>query len=515
VHSICPMRWQSRGLRKLQQLSTIEIELREILPAQTKRYLVAKTTGNNRPRVTQTRDSDSSRRVYLHSSSHNSRQYLQPLTSPSYLTSATFHINHINPQPTYSHPNPTMASPAPAPASSEHFDPPTSLDLKATQLAALITSSTHFIVFTGAGISTSAGIADFRGPTGVWTLRAAGLASQIQSVSTLTAIPTPTHMALVALQDAGILKHLVSQNCDGLHRRSGIRKEMISELHGNSNLEVCRVPFPPAASSGVAPAQVQGGCGREYLRDFRAVASYEKTVHDHRTGRKCGSCGGNLYDTIINFGEFLPEKPLADAGAHAAKADLCLVLGSSLTVPPASEIPEGVVEREGGGKKGKGGKGGELVICNLQETYLDDRAGVRVWARADELMERVMEKLGVEVPKFVLKRRLVVDVERMDAGGERHKVSLRGVDVDGTEVSFLKSVRMEGMRRVMKEEPFAISFRRALEVGDVFEVEVEFMGHYAEPNLVIKHVYGGETGYLLEYDPSTGEWKVEQGKVEG
>lgn len=67
---------------------------------------------------------------------------------------------------------------------------------------------------------SAAGIPDFRGPEGAWTLRAQG--KQSKAANTLTAIPTPTHMALVELQNRGILKYLVSQNCDGLHRRSGI-----------------------------------------------------------------------------------------------------------------------------------------------------------------------------------------------------------------------------------------------------------------------------------------------------
>jgi len=66
------------------------------------------------------------------------------------------------------------------------------------------------------------GIPDFRGPNGAWTLRAQGRERTEKTTSTLQAIPTPTHMALVELQNRGFLKYLVSQNCDGLHRRSGI-----------------------------------------------------------------------------------------------------------------------------------------------------------------------------------------------------------------------------------------------------------------------------------------------------
>lgn len=79
-------------------------------------------------------------------------------------------------------------------------------------------------------------------------------------------------------------------------------------------------------------------CGHEYLRDFKCSRSKMK----HLTGRNCDDpkCGGKLRDTIINFGESLPEDALQGSFDHAAKADLCIVFGSSLTVTPAAEIPE-------------------------------------------------------------------------------------------------------------------------------------------------------------------------------
>lgn len=141
-----------------------------------------------------------------------------------------------------------MASSAPKVAAEERFETPNAIDQKAQVLADLISKSNHFIVFTGAGISTSAGqrlamaarlsasqvtsrsetdygapgIPDFRGPDGAWTLRAQGRQRTSKTVSTLQAIPTPTHMALAELAERGILKYLISQNCDGLHRKSGI-----------------------------------------------------------------------------------------------------------------------------------------------------------------------------------------------------------------------------------------------------------------------------------------------------
>ncbi|KAE9362891.1 DHS-like NAD/FAD-binding domain-containing protein [Stipitochalara longipes BDJ] len=372
-----------------------------------------------------------------------------------------------------------MADSVPKIAEEERIEAPDVVDQKAQRLASQIRDSRHFIAFTGAGISTSAGIPDFRGPEGAWTLRAQGRERTGKAVSTLQAIPTPTHMALAELQERGILKYLISQNCDGLHRKSGVPSDKISELHGNSNREQCK------------------DCRKEYIRDFRAVASYEKTVRDHRTGRKCARCGGALHDSIVNFGEPLPAQALETAFQHAKKADLCLVLGSSLTVTPANEIPE----IPGRSKKAK------LVICNLQTTPLDKLSSVRIFSKTDDLMIRVMEDLKIPIPSFILRRRLAIEVET-ESGTPQLKIS--GVDEDGTPVTYLQSIKLEGNRRVLKSEPFIFSFRDGLETGTDLKLDLEFMGHYREPNLEIIHEYRhdmqGPTLYLLEYNPYTGTW---------
>ena len=106
----------------------------------------------------------------------------------------------------------------------------------------------------------SAGIPDFRSgmktvlPTGpgVWELRAHAAAPSKSShiVPLLKALPTQTHMAIVKLHEAGQVKFTISQNIDGLHRRSGLGPTQLAELHGNMNLETCQK------------------CHRQYLRDF-------------------------------------------------------------------------------------------------------------------------------------------------------------------------------------------------------------------------------------------------------
>ncbi|GAD92795.1 hypothetical protein NECHADRAFT_106479 [Paecilomyces variotii No. 5] len=374
-----------------------------------------------------------------------------------------------------------MADSAPKIAAKERREPLAAVDRKAEALVKQIKKSNHFIAFTGAGISTSAGIPDFRGPDGNWTLRAQGK-PRTKAANTLQAIPTPSHMALVELQNRGILKYLVSQNCDGLHRRSGILPDRISELHGNSNRESC----------------VE--CGKEYIRDFRAVSKYEKGDHDHRTGRKCTRCGGALHDTIINFGENLPAQALDLAHKHAEMADLCLVLGSSLTVSPANGIPEIVGQRNGA----------QLAICNLQKTPIDNLSNFRVFSEADVLMTRVMEKLSLPIPPFILRRCLMVKVETQEE--DRHKVITTGVDSDGTPVTFLQSVRLEGSRRIARSEPYIIHVRESLQPGTELKLELEFMGHYNEPNLELVHEYNGEEEllYILNFNPQTGEWVIEK-----
>ena len=97
-------------------------------------------------------------------------------------------------------------------------------------------------------------------------------------------MPTKAHYTLCELIEKNVLKHIISQNIDGLHRRSGVKPENISELHGNTYLETCE------------------NCKKGYMRDFRTRIG-ENEFDNHITGRKCDSCGGNLLDSIINFGE--------------------------------------------------------------------------------------------------------------------------------------------------------------------------------------------------------------------
>jgi len=133
---------------------------------------------------------------------------------------------------------------------------------------------------------------------------------------------------------------------------------------------------------------------------------------------------------------------------------------------------------------------------------------MRIYTKSDDLMIRVMEKLNLSIPTFILRRRLVVDLEVKQ---DKPQLTVYGVDVDLTPATFLKSVRLEYNRRIVRAEPFVFNFRSGLDSGLELKFELEFMGHYGEPSLDIIyefHESNKQAMYLLEYNPQTGEWKT-------
>jgi len=206
------------------------------------------------------------------------------------------------------------------------------LNKKVNKLAEMINNSNCVVFYTGAGISTSANIPDFRGPNGVWTLRDQGKAPPALNKALSQFEPTLCHMAMVQLINKGKVHFLTSQNVDGLHLKSGIPSEKLAELHGNCFLETCEK------------------CHRKYYRSFSVpehnsteidVSSLEWSQIFHMTGRLCKdpSCKGILRDSIINFGETLPAVELNNATENAKKSDLAVCWGSSLRVSPACDLP--------------------------------------------------------------------------------------------------------------------------------------------------------------------------------
>lgn len=259
----------------------------------------------------------------------------------------------------------------------EYFDSREVLDKKATAFTNLLRSSSNVVFHTGAGISTSAQIPDFRGPKGVWTMRNSGLEwAKNNPLAFEDKIPTFTHMAIAELVRRRLVRHVISQNVDGLHLRSGIPRTQLSELHGNVFREVCR------------------DCKSEVIRDFEVMDPFSE---DRTTGRLCNKCGGVLTDDLVDFGENLSSTETRNARKHSRRADLSVVLGSSLRVTPASTFP--LITHE---------NGGAVVVINLQKTALDTKCRIRVFGPCDEFMALVMSKFDIPVPLYVPRRCLVV-----------------------------------------------------------------------------------------------------------
>lgn len=251
----------------------------------------------------------------------------------------------------------------------ELFDPPYILQHKVEQLAVIIQKSKYLVAFTGAGISTSCGIPDFRGPKGIWTLQRQGKGVPETPLSVDRAMPSLTHMALVELEKAGILKYVISQNVDGLHLRSGIPREKLAELHGNSFREVCP------------------SCGMEYVRDFEV-----ETIGLKKTPRRCveEKCKARLRDTVLDWEDEMPSKEMNLAEKHCEMADIILCLGTSLQITPACDIPLRALR-----------SGGKLVIVNLQQTPKDNEACLVIHGLVDEVILGVMSYLYLRIPPFV------------------------------------------------------------------------------------------------------------------
>ena len=249
----------------------------------------------------------------------------------------------------------------------EKEEDPTVVSKKILKLADMIRKSKSCVVLTGAGISTSAGVSDFRGPNGVWTAEKKGVAPPA-SKSFENVQPTLTHMALVGLVQAGLVKLVISQNVDGLHLRSNLARNRLAELHGNLFVESCEV------------------CGWEYLRDFDVGG-----ISFSKTGRTCErkGCGGALRNNLLDWEDDLPEQEFQLAEDALRESDLCICMGTSLRIRPASELPLLTVKN-----------GGKLVLLNLQKTPKDRQAHLRIQAPVDRVLMGVMAVLGLPVPPF-------------------------------------------------------------------------------------------------------------------
>ncbi|MBV9731839.1 MAG: Sir2 family NAD-dependent protein deacetylase [Verrucomicrobia bacterium] len=190
-------------------------------------------------------------------------------------------------------------------------------------------SASRMMIFTGAGVSTASGIPDFRGPSGVWTKRAPVYYDDFMSSESAriehwdykleawpafkTAKPNEVHHAIVALEQAGKVLAVVTQNIDGLHSLAGTRS--LIEVHGTNAMVECQTCL-------------WRGDPEPHYEFFRV----------HRKPPLC-HCGGFLKPATISFGQNLNPADLEQATEVARGCDLVVALGSTLSVYPAASFP--------------------------------------------------------------------------------------------------------------------------------------------------------------------------------
>jgi len=222
----------------------------------------------------------------------------------------------------------------------------------------------RIVAFTGAGISTESGIPDYRGPGGVWERQAIPtLADFVGNVETrraywerrrtsypdlLRARPNAGHLGLVALERMGRVVATITQNIDGLHQAAGSEPEQVIELHGSAHTIRCM------------------DCGRSWPAE-----TVQARLAEGESMPACTVCGGPLRAATVLFGESLPAEALQRAAAAAQMCHLMLVVGSSLIVNPAAQLP--VLAKRFGAR---------IALINRTPTPLDSLADVRVTADA-------------------------------------------------------------------------------------------------------------------------------------
>jgi len=228
------------------------------------------------------------------------------------------------------------------------------------ELESWVREARFAVAFTGAGVSTLSGLRDFRGKNGLYQDFDAQKIFDLEVFAEDPSFyyqhtrdfiygldakkPSVVHQVLARWEDEGWLKAVITQNVDYLHQRAGSKK--VIEVHGSPAVHRCLT------------------CG--------AVESFE-TIRDRLAAGeivpRC-SCGGVFKPDITYFGEGLPPAAWTEAEALARKADLMLVLGTSLTVHPAAALPELCAR-----------SGGRLILVNDQPTPLDHLA----WKRYPDL----------------------------------------------------------------------------------------------------------------------------------
>jgi NAD-dependent deacetylase len=239
----------------------------------------------------------------------------------------------------------------------------------------LLAGARRVVALTGAGISTDAGIPDFRGPQGVWTrnpsaerlstldnylrdaeVRRAAWRARVDA-PVWSARPTAGHLALVDLERRGLLDTIVTQNVDGLHQAAGSAPRIVVEVHGTTHWTAC------------------WSCGERW-----PTLTVLQRVRAGEDDPACQECGGILKTATVSFGQQLDPAVLERAQRAAVACDLLLAIGTTLEVRPvAGIVPLAKV------------RGAKVVIVNGEPTAGDGLADLVVRGRIGTVLPALVQ----------------------------------------------------------------------------------------------------------------------------
>jgi NAD-dependent deacetylase len=245
---------------------------------------------------------------------------------------------------------------------------------RAERLAQLLLGSKCAAVLTGAGVSVPSGIPDFRSPgTGLWANVDPMEVAHIDAwrrdpdrfwqfygdrfASLADKQPNDAHLALAELERRDLVRAVITQNVDRLHRRAG--SERVIEVHGSIDRSVCLE------------------CDGKF--------SLERVIEQLRAGDgapECPACAVPLKPDVVLFGELLPEQAMSEAQDLALEADLMVCVGSSLEVYPVAGLP--AMTR---------GAGGRLALVTQGPTPYDVDAEVKLDGDVVEALRAVLAAL--------------------------------------------------------------------------------------------------------------------------
>ena len=236
--------------------------------------------------------------------------------------------------------------------------------------ARMMTEADYPIALTGAGMSVESGIPPFRGPGGLWTKYGEppmngyqlfladpkkGWEERIRRQDDelwrplRIARPNPGHVALATIESLGVLRFLITQNVDDLHRQAG--HQLLAEIHGNWKLIRCI------------------DCNARFKSEEVSLEILPP---------QCPQCEGILKSDTVSFGEPIPIDVLNQCMANAAQADLVLVAGTSATVYPAAGFALEVKQR-----------GGILIEANLYQSEITAICDVSLCGPTGEVLPRL------------------------------------------------------------------------------------------------------------------------------